>query len=127
MIIGWFLDPAIQYPAGGGPAISTEPLLINTAGSLDDRPNSTTQIPNLLLAADYVRVNVDLATMEGANQAGRQAANAILAASGSTATPATLGKLWQPAELAGVRALDEQRYKSAQPNLLDLIPAKLPL
>jgi hypothetical protein len=127
MILSWFLDPAIQYPAGGGPAISTEPLLINTAGSLDDRPNSTTQIPNLLLAADYVRVNVDLATMEGANQAGRQAANAILAASGSTASPAILGKLWQPAELSAVRALDERRYKSGQPNLLDGIPVKLPL
>jgi uncharacterized protein with NAD-binding domain and iron-sulfur cluster len=127
MIITWFLDPAIQYPAGGGPAVSTEPLLINTAGSLDDRPNSTTSIPNLFLAADYVRMNVDLATMEGANEAGRQAANAILAAAGSNATRAMLGKLWQPAELDSVRQIDEQRYKAGQPNLLDILPAGVPL
>jgi hypothetical protein len=127
MIISWFLDPAIQYPAGGGPAISTEPLLINTAGSLDDRPNSTTSIPNLFLAADYVRTNVDLATMEGANQAGRQAANAILAAAGSSARPAMLGRLWQPAELDTARQIDEQRYKAGQPNVLDTVPAAVPL
>jgi len=126
MIITWFLDPAIQYPAGGGPAVSTEPLLINTAGSLDDRPHSTTSIPNLFLAADYVRTNVDLATMEGANQAGRQAANAILAAAGSRASPAMLGRLWQPSELDGVRQVDEQRYRSGQPNLLDTVPAAVP-
>jgi uncharacterized protein with NAD-binding domain and iron-sulfur cluster len=127
MIISWFLDPAIQYPAGGGPATSAEPLLINTAGSLDDRPNSTTLIPNLFLAADYVRTNVDLATMEGANQAGRQAANAILIAAGSHAPPAMLGKLWQPAELDAVRRLDEQLYKAGQPNALDIVPAAVPL
>jgi uncharacterized protein with NAD-binding domain and iron-sulfur cluster len=127
MIISWFLDPAIRYPAGGGPAISTEPLLINTAGSLDDRPHSTTSIPNLFLAADYVRTNVDLATMEGANQAGRQAANAILAAAGLNAPPAMLGKLWQPAELDTARRIDEQRYMAGQPNVLDTVPAAVPL
>jgi hypothetical protein len=126
MVISWFLDPAIRHPAGGGPAISTEPLLINTAGSLDDRPNSTTSIPNLFLAADYVRVNVDLATMEGANEAGRQAANAILTAAGSNATPAMLGKLWQPAELDSVRQVDQQRYEAGQPNVLDTVPAAIP-
>ena len=64
---------------------STEPLLINTAGRARQPPNATTSIPNLFLAADYVRCDVDLATMEGANEAGRQAANAILDAAGSTA------------------------------------------
>ena len=127
MLESWFLDPGIVYPKGGGPAVSTEPLLINTAGSLDDRPDSTTSIPNLFLAADYVRVNVDLATMEGANEAGRQAANAILAASGSRAQPASLGKLWQPAELNGIRDIDAQRYNAGQPNLLDIIPSNVPL
>ena len=40
-----------------------------------DRPDAATTIPNLFLAADYVRCDVDLATMEGANEAGRQAAD----------------------------------------------------
>ena len=72
-------------------------------------------------------MNVDLATMEGANEAGRQAANAILAGSGSNATPAMLGKLWQPAELDIVRGVDQQRYHARQPNLLDTIPTAVPL
>ena len=36
------------------------------------------RIPNLVLAADYVRTYTDLATMEGANEAARRAVNAIL-------------------------------------------------
>ena len=65
--------------------------------------------------------------MEGANQAGRQAANAILIAAGSHAPPAMLGKLWQPAELGAVRQLDEQLYKAGQPNALDIAPAAVPV
>jgi uncharacterized protein with NAD-binding domain and iron-sulfur cluster len=127
MIVSWFLDPAIHYPHGlGRAAANREPLLINTAGSLDDRPHSHTAIPNLFLAADYVRMNVDLATMEGANEAGRQAANALLAQSGSNHAPATLGTLWQPAELDATRNTDEQRYKAGQPNALDTVPAGVP-
>jgi uncharacterized protein with NAD-binding domain and iron-sulfur cluster len=123
MLVTWFLDPAIHYPQGRGrPAANSDPLLINTAGSLADRPNSHTEIPNLFLAADYVRMNVDLATMEGANEAGRQAANALLHASGSTASPAKIGTLWQPRELDPVRNLDARRYRAGQPNLLDSLP-----
>jgi len=74
MIVTWFLDPAISYPGGPGQsAVNSEPLLINTTGSLDDQPDSKTAIPNLFLAADYVRNNVSLATMEGANEAAWQA------------------------------------------------------
>jgi uncharacterized protein with NAD-binding domain and iron-sulfur cluster len=127
-LVRWFLDPAIHYPDGPDkPAANDEPLLINTAGSLDDRPNAQTSIPNLLLASDYVRTNVDLATMEGANEAGRQAANAILAATSSPHPPATLGTLWQPAQLDGLREIDAQRYRAHQPNALDGIPASIPL
>jgi uncharacterized protein with NAD-binding domain and iron-sulfur cluster len=56
MIVTWFLDPAISYPRGPAqPSANSEPLLINTTGSLDDQPDSKTAIPNLFLAADYVR------------------------------------------------------------------------
>jgi uncharacterized protein with NAD-binding domain and iron-sulfur cluster len=128
MIATWFLDPAIQYPNGQGrPAVTTEPLLINTTGSLDDRPEAHTRIPNLFLASDYVRTNVDLATMEGANEAARQAVNALLKEAGSTQPAASLGTLWQPSELDAVRNIDELRYRAGQPNLLDIVPAALPL
>jgi hypothetical protein len=126
MIISWFLDPAVTFRKGKR-AVSTEPLLINTAGSLDNRPNAATSIPNLFLAADYVRCNIDLATMEGANEGGRQAANALLARSASTATKASLSTLWEPSELDGTKQIDAERYKAGQPNLLDTVPAGIPL
>jgi uncharacterized protein with NAD-binding domain and iron-sulfur cluster len=125
MVITWSLDPAVQF-APGKPAVSTEPLLINTAGSLADRPESSTSIDNLFLAADYVRCNVDLATMEGANEAGRQAANAILDRAGSHSAPASIGTLWEPPQWDSAKQLDAQRYAAGQPNLLDTVPAGVP-
>jgi uncharacterized protein with NAD-binding domain and iron-sulfur cluster len=128
MIVDWFLDPAIHYPNGAHrPAATREPLLINSAGSLDDRPEAVTKIPNLFLAADYVRTNVDLATMEGANEAGRQACNAILAAARSKQQPASLGSLWQPSELAAVRDVDAALYRQGLPNALDIVPSAVPI
>ncbi len=126
MVIAWSLDPAVQFH-GRGPAVSTEPLLINTAGSLTNRPAAATSIENLFLAADYVRCNVDLATMEGANEAGRQAANAILKRAGSHATPAALGTLWEPPTWDSAKQIDAQRYGAGQPNVLDVLPSALPL
>jgi len=125
MLIDWFLDPAVVFPSGQR-ASSTEPLLINTAGCWADRPSATTSIPNLFLAADYVRCDVDLATMEGANEVGRQAANAILERSGSTAPRATLGTLWEPPQYDAAKNLDEQLYKAGRPNALDTVPPGVP-
>ncbi|MFL6156169.1 MAG: FAD-dependent oxidoreductase [Marmoricola sp.] len=128
MLASWFLDPAIHYPNGPtARAENREQLLINTAGSLDDRPTASSRIPNMFLASDYVRTNVDLATMEGANEAGREAANSILLRSGAGGTPATIKGLWQPRELALVRQTDATLYKLGLPNALDVVPAGLPL
>lgn len=126
MVIDWFLDPAVVFRRGH-PAVSTEPLLINTAGSLANRPHAATAIPNLFLAADYVRCNINLATMEGANEAGRQAANAILDRSGSRAARVPLYRLWEPAEFDEAKAIDAQRYRAGQPNVLDVVPAAAPV
>jgi uncharacterized protein with NAD-binding domain and iron-sulfur cluster len=125
MLLDWVLDPAVVFTPGQQ-ATSTEPLLINTPGALANRPDAATSIPNLFLAADYVRNDVDLATMEGANEAGRQAANAILDRSGSTAPKATLGTLWEPPVYDSAKALDEQLYKAARPNVLDVVPSAVP-
>lgn len=128
MLERFFLDPAITWPDGyGSRSANSERLLINTAGSLDDRPKATTKIPNLFLASDYVQSNVDLATMEGANDAGRQAANAILARSNSGKAPAVIHELWQPRELDAVRRTDALLYAAGLPNALDIVPAGLPL
>ena len=128
MLARWFLDPAIHYPQGpNARAANREQLLINTAGSLDDRPTASSRIPNMFMASDYVRTNIDLATMEGANEAGREAANAILAKSGVAGTPATIKGLWQPKELEAVRLTDATLYKLGLPNALDVVPAGLPV
>src|SRR3954451_1864701 len=108
-VLSWFLDPAIEFPNPTG-ATNAEPLLVNTAGSWADRPDAATRIPNLLLAADYVRTNTDLATMEGANEAARRAVNATLAAHGRRDLCAVY-KLREPAVLAPARAFDKVLWK----------------
>src|SRR5205807_631065 len=57
----YFLDPSITFPV----AANSQPLLINTVGSWTNRPEASTGIENFFIAADYVRTNTDLATMEG--------------------------------------------------------------
>ena len=59
-----------------------------------------------MLAADYVRTNTDLATMEGANEAARRAVNAILDAGGSRAPRCEVWPLREPQALAPARKLD---------------------
>jgi uncharacterized protein with NAD-binding domain and iron-sulfur cluster len=109
-VLAWFLDPAITFPNPTG-AANLEPLLINTAGSWADRPGVQTRIPNLLLAADYVRTNTDLATMEAANEAARRAVNAILDRSGSRASRCAVYALPEPGVLKPARKLDEVRWR----------------
>jgi uncharacterized protein with NAD-binding domain and iron-sulfur cluster len=84
----------------------TEPLLVNTIDSWRHRPDAVTAIPNLFLASDYVRTNTDLATMEGANEAGRRAVNGILAATSSRAPACGVWPLREPWILAPLRAVD---------------------
>jgi uncharacterized protein with NAD-binding domain and iron-sulfur cluster len=116
----WFLDPAIEFP-NPTEAANLEPLLINTAGSWDDRPEATSRIPNLMLAADYVRTNTDLATMEGANEAARRAVNAILDVTGSSAPRCQIFALTEPSVLRHARRLDRLRWslfhRAARPPL----------
>jgi hypothetical protein len=49
-------------------------LMVHPPGSRQRRPESVTGLGNHFLAADYVRTFTDLASMEGANEAGRRAA-----------------------------------------------------
>lgn len=109
-IVDWFLDPAIVFP---NPCSTNnlEPLLINTVDSWKDRPEAATRIPNLVLAADYVRTNTDLATMEAANEAARRAVNAILDAVGSSAPRCEVWPMSEPAVLRPFRTLDRWRWR----------------
>ena len=66
------------YSWGPKLLFNAEPLLLNRPGTRTLRPDVSTSIPNLFLAGDYVTTDTDLACMEGANEAGRRAVNAIL-------------------------------------------------
>jgi uncharacterized protein with NAD-binding domain and iron-sulfur cluster len=110
----WFLDEAIEFPNPSG-ATNAEPLLVNTKGSWADRPDAATAIPNLMLAADYVRTYTDLATMEGANEAARRAVNAILDATRSSARRCDVWPLREPAALRPARTLDRLLWRLRRP------------
>lgn len=93
-----------------------EPLLVNTVHSWTLRPEARTNIPNLMLAADYVRTNTDLATMEGANEAARRAVNCIIDASGSNATYCKIWNYSEPWALAPFKWYDNARYRKGLPH-----------
>jgi uncharacterized protein with NAD-binding domain and iron-sulfur cluster len=118
MLHSWFLDPAMIDDGRGG-LDNTTPLFIQPPGEWANRPDSKTRIGNLFLAGDWVRTNINVTTMDGANQGGRQAANAVLDAAGSIAPRARLWSLYVPPEFEPVRLIDRQLYALGQPNLFD--------
>jgi len=114
-LLHWFLDPDIEFP-NPSQVTNLEPLLINTAGSLAYRPDAYTDIPNLLLASDYVRTYTDLASMEAANEAARRATNAILDRENSLAPRAALWPLEEPDFFRPMREYDRLRFKLGLPH-----------
>jgi len=116
----WHLDPAIQWDPVRRANTNDEPLLINTVDSWKLRPTARTGIGNLFLAGDFCRTNVDLATMEGANESGRQAANAILGESGVGGTPASIYTLYRPPEWEALKVADKALYKLGLKNAFDV-------
>jgi uncharacterized protein with NAD-binding domain and iron-sulfur cluster len=119
MVHSWHLDPAIAWHRGRRRNTNEEPLLVNTVGTWPKRPRARTRVPNLLLAGDYVQTDVDLATMEGANESGRAAVNALLDAAGSRAPRVRMFKLYDPPEMEAVKRADLELYRAGQPNALD--------
>jgi uncharacterized protein with NAD-binding domain and iron-sulfur cluster len=108
-----FIDPAIKFDApgpGGKVTGNDEPLLINTAGSRVHRPSAVTNVPNFMVAADYVLTETDLACMEAANEAARAAVNAVLAQSGSTAPPCVIKPLEEPDVFRAFQAIDDVEF-----------------
>ncbi|WP_190136499.1 hydroxysqualene dehydroxylase [Streptomyces longispororuber] len=115
----WYLDPGVDGIGGPNPTNEDE-LLIHPVGTLHNRPSAATKVPNLFLAGDYVAVDIDLATMEGANAAARQAVNALLDRVGSDAKRCTVKPLYRAPELEGLKRADRARYRLGLPNAFDL-------
>jgi uncharacterized protein with NAD-binding domain and iron-sulfur cluster len=116
----WFLDPGIRWNPARGRNRNQTPLLVNTVNSWQNRPQARTEVPNLFLSGDYVQTDIDLATMEGANESGREAVAGLLEASGSTAEPPAKYKLYDPPEFEAVKAADAELYAAGRPNALDV-------
>ncbi len=115
----WFLDPGVSGLGTPHP-VNEDELLIHPVGTLHNRPSAATKVPNLFLAGDYVAVDIDLATMEGANAAARQAVNALLDRVGSGAERCAVKPLFRPRELEALKRHDRWRYRIGLPNLFDI-------
>jgi len=127
MIEHYYLDSDIHKIDEGNKALADganssatlfnlEPLLVNTVHSWTMRPNANSNIQNLFLAADYVRTNTDLATMEGANEAARRAVNCIIDAAGVNKPYCKIWPLSEPWLLAPLKWYDNWRYNRGLPH-----------
>ncbi|MEU8774357.1 FAD-dependent oxidoreductase [Streptomyces sp. NPDC048606] len=115
----WFLDPGVDGLGTPNPTNEDE-LLIHPTGTLHHRPSARTRIPNLFLSGDYVAVDIDLATMEGANASARAAVNALLDRDGSKAARCTITPLYRAPEVEPAKRHDLWRYRLGLPNVFDL-------
>ncbi|MBT2526043.1 FAD-dependent oxidoreductase [Streptomyces sp. ISL-99] len=115
----WFLDPGVDGIGTPDPRNEDE-LLIHPVGTFHNRPSAATKIPNFFLAGDYVSVDIDLATMEGANASARAAVNALLDRAGSTAPRCTVTPLFRPPEIEFLKRHDRTRYRLGLRNALDV-------
>lgn len=110
----WALDPALTQTDEG--MENHAPLFVNAVGTLRHRPEAGTELDNLVLAADYVRTNTDLASMEGANEAARRATNVIVERAGVRTDPCELWDLTEPAVFEPLKAQDAIRYRLGLPH-----------
>lgn len=115
-VSAWYLDESIEFSPSG--ATNAEPLLVNTKSSWQHRPEAATSVPNLVLAADYVRTHTDLATMEGANEAARRAVNAILERAASSAAPCKVWALREPRVFEGLKRWDRSRFAKGKSHFM---------
>jgi uncharacterized protein with NAD-binding domain and iron-sulfur cluster len=113
-----FIDPDIQGDVDRNlPTLyeNAEPLYIDVVDSWHLRPDTYTRIPNFFLAADYVRTNTQLATMEGANEAARRAVNSIISVSGANVPLCKIWPLDEPPMFTFWRWYDQRRYDRGEP------------
>jgi 15-cis-phytoene desaturase len=90
--------------------------MVNTAGSLQYRPEAFTEVPNLFLASDYVKTYTDVACMEAANEAARRAVNAVLDRVGSTMPRASVWPLREPDFFDPLIEYDRLRFRLGLPH-----------
>jgi hypothetical protein len=126
MIDAWSIDSDVTG-LGTPQARHAHPSFLRTAGSWRLRPETSTAIPNFFLAGDYVRTSgADFASVPMASESGRRAANALLAASGSSAAPAKIAPRYTSPLLKPQLAADAARFAAGWPNAFDLLDPYYP-
>ncbi|MFJ3976956.1 FAD-dependent oxidoreductase [Streptomyces sp. NPDC090021] len=115
----WFLDPGVDGLGTPHPTNQDE-LLIHPVGTLPNRPSAGTRVPNFFLSGDYVAVDIDLATMEGANASARAAVNSLLDRDGSAAPRCTVRPLYRAPEMESAKRHDLWRYRLGLRNVFDV-------
>ncbi|MFE7094785.1 hydroxysqualene dehydroxylase [Streptomyces erythrochromogenes] len=115
----WFLDPGVDGLGTPNPTNEDE-LLIHPVGTLHNRPSAGTRVPNFFLSGDYVAVDIDLATMEGANASARAAVNSLLDRDGSAARRCTVRPLYRSPEMESAKRHDLWRYRLGLRNVFDV-------
>ena len=117
-VLDIFIDPDIKNDVNRKTPTrykDAEPLYIDVIDSWHLRPDAYTRIPNFFLAADYIRTNTQLATMEGANEAARRAVNSIISASGARVPLCKIWPLDEPLIFSIWRWFDNKRYERGEP------------
>ncbi|MFE2169930.1 FAD-dependent oxidoreductase [Streptomyces sp. NPDC059447] len=115
----WHLDPGVDGLGTPNPT-NQDQLLIHPVGTLHNRPSAGTRVPNFFLSGDYVAVDIDLATMEGANASARAAVNALLDRDGSPSARCVIRPLYRAPEVESAKRHDLWRYRLGLRNVLDL-------
>lgn len=120
MLHSWHLDDDLDY-SNGLPPVNWSRLLIHPPGSWAIRPEAASAVPNLCFAADYVRTHTDIASMEGACEAGRRAANVVLERVDSTASRVQVWPLTEPSQYDSWKQLDADLYRVGRPHVFQTL------
>ncbi|GAA0652082.1 hypothetical protein GCM10009535_32990 [Streptomyces thermocarboxydovorans] len=116
----WFLDPGVDGIGTPHP-VNEDELLIHPVGTFHNRPHSRPPGRSSgSSSSPWAAVDIDLATMEGANASARAAVNALLDRVGSDAPRCTITPLYRAPEFEVLKRHDRTRCRSGLPNALDL-------
>lgn len=122
-VLHWHVDPHLEWDETGHLVGDPEALLVHPPGIWKKRPlPADDDMHNLVLASDYVRNPMDLATMEGACSAARLAANDILERDGGRIVErAYVQHDYQDANdslgLRRIKAYHDQDFQRAGPSI----------
>jgi len=103
----------------GGQLSVDEPMFSSSPSCWQHQPDAVTDVANLFLAGSYTRTVATVDSMEAADESGKRAANAVLAASGVRGAAADVPVFEPPRWLKLLWALDDRLFARGYPNLFD--------